>query len=128
MSITLKDPKKAKHLDKGLVQLSKKELLNYLFDKVKKMLGAVGMLQFDVVKFRLQDDNVEVTMLLLVLRVSDGLSFLIKNLRKICQDYSHYILRTVKIDYALVFDLVGLKLKEKNPEVKFYMNSDYIES
>lgn len=134
MSITLKDPMKAKHLDKGLIQLSE-EGATQLFIRQsnnEKMLGAVGMLQFDVVKFRLQDEyNVEAHYAPVSLAGIRWLKFPDKKTEgKFCQDHSHYILRDGK--NRLCFGVRSewdLKLaQEKNPDVKFYMNSDYIDS
>lgn len=58
MRVLLKDPLKGKHLEKGLIQLSEEGAVQ-LFIKTmgnEKILGAVGTLQFDVVKFRLEDE------------------------------------------------------------------------
>ena len=58
MKVVLKDPLKAKHLDKGLTQLSEEGAaqLFYRPSTNEKLLGAVGQLQFEVVKFRLEDE------------------------------------------------------------------------
>ncbi|MEN8261828.1 MAG: peptide chain release factor 3, partial [Pseudomonadota bacterium] len=60
--VVLKDPLRAKALHKGLVQLSE-EGATQLFKPLRNndlILGAVGILQFDVTAFRLKDEyNVE---------------------------------------------------------------------
>jgi len=56
--VLLKDPMKAKQLDKGLQQLSEEGTVQ-LFRRhttPEKILGAVGALQFDVVKHRLETE------------------------------------------------------------------------
>ncbi|ATH07826.1 peptide chain release factor 3 [Halobacteriovorax marinus] len=56
--VLLKDPMKAKQLDKGLQQLSEEGTVQ-LFRRhtsPEKILGAVGVLQFEVVKHRLEDE------------------------------------------------------------------------
>jgi len=58
VKVNLKDPMKAKQLDKGLRQLSEEGTVQ-LFTRHsinEKILGAVGMLQFEVVKYRLEDE------------------------------------------------------------------------
>ena len=56
--IRLKDPMKAKQLQKGLQQLSE-EGSTQVFSPLRSsdlIVGAVGQLQFDVVAYRLQDE------------------------------------------------------------------------
>ncbi|MGB0954460.1 MAG: peptide chain release factor 3 [Panacagrimonas sp.] len=56
--VVLKDPLKAKQLNKGLDQLSE-EGATQVYRPISNndiILGAVGVLQFDVVKFRLRDE------------------------------------------------------------------------
>ena len=132
--VALKDPLKAKHLDKGLRQLSE-EGATQLFIRPatgEKMLGAVGALQFEVVKFRLEDEyNVNADY--------EGTPFIgirwLKFPNKKIEDsfksqYSSNILLDGKdrICYG-VKSPWDLKLcEEKNETVKFFKNSDYIES
>jgi peptide chain release factor 3 len=132
MKIQLKDPMKAKHLDKGLQQLSE-EGATQLFTKLnnnEKLLGAVGMLQFDVVKFRLEDEyNVEATYESASMAGVRWLKFKDKKTQdKFCYDYSNFIMHDGK--ERLCFGVRSewdLKLaQEKNPDVEFYNNSDYI--
>jgi peptide chain release factor 3 len=130
----LKDPMKAKHLDKGLKQLSE-EGATQLFIKTsnnEKMLGAVGALQFDVVKYRLQDEyKVEAAYESAPITGVRWLKFPDKKAEeKFKQDYSSYIMVDGKdrLCFAVRSEW-DLKLAmEKNPDVKFFMNSDYIES
>ena len=58
MKVLLKDPLKGKQLDKGLRQLSEEGTVQVFKRAIvnESILGAVGMLQFDVVKFRLEDE------------------------------------------------------------------------
>lgn len=132
--VVLKDPLKAKHLDKGLQQLSE-EGATQLFIRPatgEKMLGAVGALQFEVVKFRLEDEynvmaDYETTPFVGVRwpKFPDK-----KTEEKFKQDYSSVILYDGK--ERLCFGVKSpwdLKLcQEKNESVKFYKNSDYIEN
>jgi peptide chain release factor 3 len=133
MKIILKDPMKAKHLEKGLMQLSE-EGATQLFTRYnsnEKFLGAVGMLQFDVVKFRLEDEyNVLGVYEPANLTAVRWLKFTDKKQQdKFIGDNSHSIFTDGK--ERLCFGVKSewdLKLaQEKNPEVKFFKNSDYIE-
>lgn len=130
--VLLKDPLKAKQLDKGLRQLSEEGTVQ-LFTRHtvnEKILGAVGMLQFDVVKSRLEDEyNVHGAY------QSYGFSgvrwlrfpnekmqndFIAKNGNNICYDHKDRICFSVRSEW-------DLKLAaEKFPEVEFFKNSDYI--
>jgi peptide chain release factor 3 len=133
-TVTLKDPLKGKHLEKGLRQLSE-EGATQLFIRPStgmKMLGAVGALQFEVVKFRLEDEysvraDYEATPFMGVrwLKFEDK-----KAEEQFKNDYSSNILVDVKdrLCYGVKSEW-DLKLCiEKNPKVKFYKNSDYIEN
>ncbi|MCT4642660.1 MAG: peptide chain release factor 3 [Bacteriovoracaceae bacterium] len=133
-TVTLKDPLKAKHLEKGLRQLSEEGATQLFIRDIggTKMLGAVGALQFEVVKFRLEDEynvraDYEGTPFIGVrwLRFSDkkaedtfksnyGSNMMVDGKDRICYG--------VKSDWDLKLCM------EKNPEVKFYKNSDYIEN
>lgn len=56
--VQLKDPLKQKALQKGLIQLSEEgatQVFKYIHGN-QLILGAIGMLQFDVVKYRLQNE------------------------------------------------------------------------
>lgn len=133
-TVALKDPMKAKHLDKGLRQLSE-EGATQLFIRPStgmKMLGAVGALQFEVVKFRLEDEyNVRADY--------EGTPFIgvrwLKFEDKKVEDsfksnYSGNILLDGKdrLCYGVKSDW-DLKLcQDKNSGVKFFKNSDYIEN
>lgn len=133
-SVALKDPMKAKHLDKGLRQLSE-EGATQLFIRPStgaKMLGAVGMLQFEVVKFRLEDEyNVKADY--------EGTPFngvrWLKFANKKAEDtfksnYSSNMLIDGKdrLCYGVKSDW-DLKLcQDKSPDVQFFKNSDYIEN
>ena len=56
--VILKDPLKGKQLDKGLQQLSEEGSVQLFkrHNSTEKILGAVGVLQFEVVKRRLEDE------------------------------------------------------------------------
>lgn len=132
--VALKDPLKAKHLDKGLRQLSE-EGATQLFIRpatAEKMLGAVGVLQFEVVKFRLEDEyNVKADYEGTPFSGVRWVKFKDKKQEdKFKSDYSSNILIDGKerICYG-VKSPWDLKLcEEKNPEIKFFKNSDYIEN
>ncbi|MBL7665304.1 MAG: peptide chain release factor 3 [Bacteriovoracaceae bacterium] len=133
MKPILKDPMKAKHMEKGLQQLSE-EGATQLFVRTsnnEKMLGAVGALQFDVVKFRLEDEyNVHATYEPAPFVGVRWLKFTDKKVEEKFRDaYSSYIMIDGKnrLCFAVRTEW-DLKLAmEKNPDVSFYMNSDYIE-
>lgn len=133
MRVTAKDPMKAKHLEKGLSQLSE-EGATQLFirrNSNEKMLGAVGALQFEVVKFRLEDEySVQATYEAVSWAGVRWLKFPDKKVEdKFCFEYSSVIMedREKRICYAVRTEW-DLKLaQDKNPEVKFFKNSDYIE-
>jgi peptide chain release factor 3 len=129
--ILLKDPMKAKQLDKGLRQLSEEGTVQ-LFTRHtinEKVLGAVGMLQFEVVKSRLEDEyNVHGEYQAYSLAGVRWLKFpnektkdefIVKNANNICYDHKDRVCFSVKSEW-------DLKLaSEKFPDVNFYKNSDY---
>ncbi len=133
MKVILKDPMKSKQLEKGLQQLSEEGTVQ-LFTRAstnEKILGAVGMLQFDVVKFRLEDEyNVRGEYepysfsSIRWLRFTDERKkndFVENNKSNISYDHKERLCFTVKSDW-------DLKLaQEKFPEVEFFKNSDYKE-
>ncbi|MFT6630102.1 MAG: peptide chain release factor 3 [Bacteriovoracaceae bacterium] len=132
--VALKDPLKAKHLDKGLRQLSE-EGATQLFVRSatgEKMLGAVGALQFEVVKYRLEDEyNVNADYEGTPFSGVRWLKFDDKKLEeKFKSDYGGNILIDGKDRMCYgVKSPWDLKLCiEKNPGVKFFKNSDYIEN
>jgi peptide chain release factor 3 len=131
--VVLKDPMKAKQLEKGLEQLSE-EGATQLFSKTfgnEKILGAVGALQFEVVKFRLEDEyNVLADYQSVPFNGVRWLKFESeKDQEKFKTDYSSNILidKANRLCYGVKSEW-DLKLcQEKNPTVKFFKNSDYIE-
>lgn len=133
MRVTAKDPMRAKHLEKGLSQLSE-EGATQLFirrNSNEKMLGAVGALQFEVVKFRLEDEySVEATYEPVAWAGVRWLKFPDKKTEeKFCFEYSSVIMedREKRLCYAVRTEWDMKLAQEKNPEVKFYKNSDYID-
>jgi peptide chain release factor 3 len=133
-SVTLKDPLKGKQLDKGLRQLSE-EGATQLFVRPStgaKMLGAVGMLQFEVVKFRLEDEysvkaDYEGTPF-------SGVRWVLFDDKKAEEEFKGNYSGNILIDgkdricYGVKSDW-DLKLcMEKSSKVKFFKNSDYIEN
>jgi peptide chain release factor 3 len=132
--IILKDPLKAKHLLKGLQHLSEEGAIQLFMPHkgYEKILGAVGNLQFEVVKFRLEDEY-QVH--------GEFISIPVIGIRWIkCADekiYQHFV---DKYQSAIVFDIKQRPclayqsewdlrmIKEKNPEIKFYKNSDFKDS
>ena len=129
--VILKDPMKGKHLEKGLQQLSE-EGATQLFTRPttgEKMLGAVGALQFEVVKFRLEDEyNVHADYEGTPFTSVRWLKFPNKKVEdKFKQDYSSVILFDGKDRICFgVKSPWDLKLcQDKNEDVKFFKNSDY---
>ncbi len=129
--VILKDPMKAKQLEKGLQQLSEEGTVQ-LFVRHgtnEKILGAVGALQFEVVKYRLEDEYSV---------IGDYTPFPFVGVRwlrfenKLAQDAfvsmnSHNIFYDIKERPCFaVRSEWDLKLTmEKNPKVSFFKNSDY---
>ncbi len=132
MRVILKDPFKGKHLEKGLSQLSEEGAVQ-LFTRLQgkeKLLGAVGALQFDVVKFRIEDEyNVRGdyqaspfmgVRWLLFENKKDEEKFMTDFHFNIAFDTQGRICFAMKNDWELKMAM------EKNPTVKFFKNSDYI--
>jgi peptide chain release factor 3 len=131
MKVTPKDPMKAKHLEKGLSQLSEEGATQLFIRRTtnEKMLGAVGALQFEVVKFRLEDEySVEAIYETVSWQGVRWLKFPDKKIEdQFISEYSSFIMtdRENRLCYAVRSEW-DLKLcLEKNPLVKFYKNSDY---
>ena len=129
--VILKDPMKAKQLDKGLTQLSEEGTVQ-LFTRYttrEKILGAVGVLQFEVVKHRLEDEYgvrgeyesypfVAVRWLRFPNdKVKD--EFISKNSSNIVYDVKDRLCFSVRSEWDLKLAM------EKNLEVEFFKNSDY---
>jgi peptide chain release factor 3 len=95
------------------------------------MLGAVGALQFEVVKFRLEDEySVEATYEPVSWAGVRWLKFPDKKTEeKFCHEYSSVIMedKEKRICFAVRTEWDMKLAQEKNPEVKFYKNSDYVE-
>lgn len=129
--IILKDPMKGKQLEKGLQQLSEEGTVQ-LFTRHstgEKILGAVGALQFEVVKYRLEDEyNVNAdyesyhfvgVRWLKFKNDKDEGQFLATNNSNIVYDHKKRICFSVRSEWDLKLAM------EKNPQVHFYKNSDY---
>ncbi len=129
--VVLKDPMKAKQLDKGLQQLSEEGTVQ-LFTRHtsgEKILGAVGALQFEVVKYRLEDEyNVNADYEPYAFagvrwpkfeNEKDQESFISNNASNIAYDNKKRVCFTVRSEWDLKL------VQEKNPKVTFYKNSDY---
>ncbi|MDA8791997.1 peptide chain release factor 3 [Bacteriovoracaceae bacterium] len=132
MKVTSKDPMKAKHLEKGLIQLSEEGATQLFIRQVnnQKLLGAVGKLQFEVVKFRLEDEyKVEAIYEAMPfngvrwLKFPDEKSrdhFISHNAQMIFKDGRNRFCFGFKTPW-------DLKLaQEKNPEVEFHTTSDKV--
>jgi peptide chain release factor 3 len=129
--VTLKDPLKAKQLDKGLVQLSEEGTVQLFKRRTtnEKILGAVGILQFEVVKFRLENEygvrgefNSHFFQGIRWLKFKSELekkSFEIDYANVILYDGKDRVCFGVKSEWDLKLAI------EKNPEVEFFQNSDY---
>lgn len=129
--IILKDPLKGKQLDKGLTQLSEEGSVQLFIPKRggEKILGAVGVLQFEVVKERLEQEyNVQGTYESYSFVGIRWLKFPDKKIKedfisqyssKICFDNKQRICFGVSTSWDLKL------VMEKNPLVSFFKNSDY---
>lgn len=132
MRVTAKDPMKAKHLEKGLSQLSE-EGATQLFTRKgtnEKMLGAVGALQFEVVKFRLEDEyNVPASYEPVSWQGVRWLKFPDEKTEDaFVSAYNSFIMtdREERLCFAVRTEW-DLKLaQEKNPSVGFFKSSDYV--
>lgn len=129
--VILKDPMKAKQLEKGLQQLSEEGTVQ-LFTRhstAEKILGAVGALQFEVVKYRLEDEyNVNAdyegysfvgVRWLKFENEKDQDKFVSTNSSNIVYDHKKRLCFSVRSEWDLKL------VMEKNPTVTFYKNSDY---
>ena len=130
-TVLLKDPLKGKQLDKGLQQLSEEGTVQLFKREIstEKILGAVGVLQFEVVKFRLESEyKVKADYQGHQFIGVRWLKFKDDHSQKIfIQNYKNVILRDHKnrVCFGLKSDW-DLKLAiDKNPDVEFYINSDY---
>jgi peptide chain release factor 3 len=133
MRVTAKDPMKAKHLEKGLTQLSEEGATQLFIRRMtnEKMLGAVGALQFEVVKFRLESEySVEATYEPVAWAGVRWLKFPDKKMEeKFAHENSSVIMedKEKRLCFAVRTEWDLRLAMEKNPEVKFYKNSDYID-
>ena len=129
--VILKDPMKGKQLEKGLQQLSEEGTVQ-LFTRHstgEKILGAVGALQFEVVKYRLEDEyNVNAAYegynfvgirWLKFENDKDEGAFVATNSSNIAYDHKKRICFSVRSEWDLKL------VMEKNPRVQFFKNSDY---
>ena len=129
--VILKDPLKGKQLDKGLQQLSEEGRVQLFkrHNSTEKILGAVGVLQFEVVKRRLEDEyNVRGeyeafpfagVRWVLFENENDKDKFISKNSINIAYDNKKRVCFVVRSEWDLKL------VKEKFPTVSFYKNSDY---
>lgn len=129
--VVLKDPMKGKQLDKGLTQLSEEGTVQVFTRHTvnEKILGAVGMLQFEVVKHRLEDEyNVhgeyesygfQGIRWLRFPNEKAQKEFISKNGNNICYDHKGRICFSVRSEWDLKL------VVEKFPDVEFFKNSDY---
>ena len=129
--VILKDPLKSKQLEKGLNQLSEEGTVQ-LFTRhtiKEKILGAVGPLQFEVVKQRLETEygvqgeyqSYPFVSMRWLRFPSDKVKerFIADNGSNICYDHKKRICFSVRSPW-------DLKLaQEKNEDVEFFKNSDY---
>ena len=133
MKVTCRDPMKAKHLEKGLAQLSEEGATQLFIRKTtnEKMLGAVGALQFEVVKFRLLDEyGIDATYENVSWQGVRWLKFETpKDESDFVSNYNSFIMhdREDRVCYAVRTEWDMKLAQEKNPKVKFYKNSDYID-
>ncbi len=131
MKISLKEPLKAKQLEKGLIQLSDEGTIQLFIrhSTQEKIVGAVGQLQFEVLKFRLEDEyNVKGDygpypfIGIRWVKFKDEKAhdeFLLKNSNDIMYDHKKRPCFAVRSEWDLKLAM------EKNPNVEFFKNSDY---
>lgn len=131
MKVILKEPLKAKQLEKGLQQLSEEGTVQLFIRHTsrEKILGAVGNLQFEVVKYRLEDEyNVKGDYepyqfagirWLRFLNEDEEKKFISNNAINIAHDNKGRVCFTVRSEWDLKL------VMEKNPNVEFFKNSDY---
>ncbi len=129
--VLLKDPLKGKQLDKGLQQLSEEGSVQLFkrHNSTEKILGAVGVLQFEVVKRRLEDEyhvRGEYEALpfagvrwILFENDREKDSFISKNSINVAYDNKNRVCFIVRSEWDLKL------VKEKFPKVLFFKNSDY---
>lgn len=129
--VLLKDPMKAKQLEKGLQQLSEEGTVQLFVRHTtgEKILGAVGALQFEVVKYRLEDEyNVHAdyegygfvgVRWLKFENEKDQDKFIANNSSNIVYDHKKRLCFSVRSEWDLKLAM------EKNPTVTFFKNSDY---
>lgn len=129
--VLLKDPLKAKQLDKGLSQLSEEGTVQLFVRSTtrEKILGAVGALQFEVVKHRLEHEyNVRGdyesypfvgVRWLKFKNDKEKDKFISANSSNIVYDHKERPCFSVRSEWDLKLAM------EKFPEVEFFKNSDY---
>ncbi len=129
--VLLKDPMKGKQLDKGLTQLSEEGTVQVFTRHTvnEKILGAVGMLQFEVVKARLEDEynvigdyqghSLAGVRWLRFPNEKMKKDFISANSINIIYDHKQRVCFGVKSEWDLKL------VQEKFPEVEFFKNSDY---
>lgn len=129
--VILKDPMKSKQLEKGLQQLSEEGTVQLFVrhSTGEKILGAVGALQFEVVKFRLEDEYgvladyenfpFAAVRWLRFPNEKDQESFIANNGSNIAYDNKKRICFTARSEWDLKL------VMEKNPKLEFFKNSDY---
>lgn len=129
--VILEDPMKGKQLDKGLTQLSEEGTVQVFsrHTSSEKILGAVGVLQFEVVKHRLEDEygvrgsyqGFHFTGVRWLRFPNDKVknNFISMNSSNIIYDHKNRICFGVRSDWDLKL------VMEKNEDVEFFKNSDY---
>ena len=129
--VLLKDPMKGKQLEKGLRQLSEEGTVQ-LFTRHtsnEKILGAVGVLQFEVVKYRLEDEYgvrgdyesypFQSIRWIKFPNEKSSKDFIAKNGSNIVYDIKDRPCFSVRSEWDLKL------VMEKFPDVEFFKNSDY---
>ncbi len=121
--VILRDPLKSKQLNKALTELSEEGVLQLLFPfhSSDKFLGAVGILQFDVVKFRIEKEyNLAMDFVILPYTLSRWVSFEDKNLLESFEDNCREQLCKDKDGHTVVLVDEAWRLKyvqEKFPKI-----------
>lgn len=126
----LKDPLKLKALQKGLAQLSEEGATQFFKPLIGNdlILGAVGVLQFDVVAYRLEREyNVKATFEAVQTRIAYWVDsdngkqlqqFINKNESNLARDAHGYLV-------YLAPSMVNLQLvQERHPEIKFHNTTE----
>ena len=130
--VQLKDPLKSKQLKKGLDQLSEEGAVQIFrpLNSSDQYVGVVGVLQIDVVKYRLKAEyGVNVVMVALPYNAARWVGAQEdKNLKKFVEENKHIICLDSKQNPTILLDHEWRLqfYRERNPGVEFYQTCELI--